>query len=359
MASKEEKLSQSFGNFFNNTVKAATPSLISQPAGSAMPRMQNEQVVMIDPKMIGPFSIPSAKPDGGQAFEVNRDQEYESLKEKILRDGIQQPAVVRPWKYDGSYRYEMIVGHRRRMICLDTDQKLPCIIRNLDDNEATIVMTTTNTETRHKLKPSELAWAYRMEFDARKHQGKPIDIVTDQEEEEANDNAPAELTTEQIGRSRGISARTVSRYIRLTYLHTEILHDYVDTEQIKLTAAVSLSYLPEDIQEEVLRCLQKGIRIDDTKATLLKDSAKRGALAVSDVEDCLLGKAKKKAPSPTLKVPAERLKAFFPKKVKPAKMEQDLFEAMTISSVIREYFPNSTAEEICVELNMILKKQDG
>lgn len=366
MASKEELFRSKTSSLLGNgaTPKAVARSQVS--GGNTMFRNQSEQICMIDPNMIGPFSVPSAKPDGGQAFEVVRDQEFESLKEKILSDGIQQPAVIRPWPYQENpcdYRYEMIVGHRRQLICKDTGMLLPCVIRRMDDNEAIIVMTTTNTEGRHKPKPSELAWAYRMEFDARKHQGKPLNSLTEVTEEpvcvqeDAESAHSADTTADLIGKSRGISGRTVSRYIRLSYLIPEILNDYVNSEQVKIVTGVHLSYLPDSIQRDVMECLRKGIRVDETAAKTLRELHDHGKLKTTDVEAVLTGK--KKAPAvPSYKIPSARLKRFFPKKAKPDQVEQDIFDALTVQSIVKEHFPNATTEEICAELRLILSRTD-
>lgn len=354
MANTQEKIMKDLaGAGVNPKVREINnkPRQISSAAPPGAGRM--EYIQQIDPDLIGPYSIPSDKPGGGQAFKIKKDEEYESLKEKIAAHGVNTPAIIRLWKYDNSFRYEMLAGHRRQMICKELGIQLPCIIRaNLSDDDATIIMTSTNTETRQTMDPSELAWAYRMELNALKHQGRSLSNGNNTSAQ--NEPKSGMTTAEQVGKARGDSRAKVQRYIRLTYLIPELLYDYVDHKYIDLLTGVALSYLPNEMQEEVLHCLQAGAKIQSVQAETLKQLQKDGTLTAEIVRTNLLGTVQRKRTS-MVKIPSARISTFFPKHTKPETMEQALFEAMTIRN---EFFPNATLDEIRAELQEFLASRD-
>jgi len=171
-------------------------------------------------------------PFPGHPFRVDDDEEMQSLVESIILSGILCPVAVR----EVSGRYQLIGGHRRRRAAeLAGLNELPALVREMTDDEATIAMVDDNLR-REKILPSERAWAYRMKLEAIRHQGK------------ASRHAVGKESADTVGEQTGDSGRTVQRYIRLTYLISELLQ-LVDEGAISIAKGVELSYLPE--QEQV------------------------------------------------------------------------------------------------------------
>ena len=156
------------------------------------------------------------------------------------------PALVRP-KEDGGY--EMIAGHRRKFASQYANiETMPCIVRNLSDDEATIIMVDTNLRQRENLLPSEKAFAYKMKLDAMKRQGLRTDLTSTPLVEK--------LSVAELGKEYNESRETVRRYIRLTELIPQIL-DMVDNDLIALRPAVEISFLDESHQEYLLDVMQQ------------------------------------------------------------------------------------------------------
>lgn len=165
-------------------------------------------------------------------FRVVEDEKMEELKESIEKYGILTPGIARPMPGGG---YEVISGHRRRYAAEQVGKEdMLFIVRDYTDDEATIIMVDSNIQ-REDLLPSEKAKAYRMKYDAMKHQGIKSD----------------KSTAEAVGETAGDSGRTVQRYIRLTYLLPELLY-LVDSKKLKFVEGVALSFFSEENQECIL-----------------------------------------------------------------------------------------------------------
>lgn len=179
-------------------------------------------------------------------FKIIENAELEMLKKSISECGIMNPAIVRQRKHG---RYEMISGHRRKYVCQQLNiQQIPCIIKNLSDDEATIFMVDSNLQ-REKLLPSEKAYAYKMKQLALSHQGK------------ASDQIGPKLTTEKIGTEHGDSSTQVKRFIRLTNLIPELLemvdnHELGKSPKIGLSPASEISFLTEQEQKNLLAWIE-------------------------------------------------------------------------------------------------------
>ena len=200
--------------------------------------MSTEERLDAKKPKVDELPLDELKPFKDHPFKVMEDEEMERLKESIRVSGVLIPALARPTESG----YELISGHRRLAACralgLNT---MPVIVRNLSDEEAIITMVDSNLQREHIL-PSEKAFAYKMKYDALKHQGR------------TSDQLGPKLTVEEI--SRGDSASQVKRYIRLTNLIPDILK-LVDEGRIALTPAVELSYLNNHEQEvlnEIMSC---------------------------------------------------------------------------------------------------------
>ena len=186
----------------------------------------------------------------GHPFRVLDDEKMEETVESVKKYGVLMPGIVRP-RVEGGY--EIVAGHRRKRACeLAGLETMPVLIRNYSDDEATVAMVDPNLQ-REDILPSEKAHAYRMKYDAMKHQG-----------------SGGGNTFEQIGETAGESGKTVQRYICLSKLSEELL-TLVDEKKLPIRSGVELSYLNEKEQAWVLAIIKdQGIMVSPAQATKLK-----------------------------------------------------------------------------------------
>lgn len=189
-------------------------------------------------------------------FKVRMDEKMMEMADSVKQYGVLVPALVRPKENGG---YEMIAGHRRKRASeMAGKPMLSCIIRDMTDDEATIVMVDSNLQ-REQILPSEKAFAYKMKLDAMKRQGQRTDLTSDPLGWKLSGKESASI----VGKDSGDSQTQVRRYIRLTHLIPEIL-DLVDNSvlrekdklQIALRPAVELSYLTEKEQKDLLEIME-------------------------------------------------------------------------------------------------------
>lgn len=201
-------------------------------------------------------------------FHVEENDELREMARSILDHGVLTPAIARPRPEGG---YELLSGHRRKAAAQLAGLKtLPVVVREMDDDAATIVMVDSNQQ-RENLLPSEKAFAYKMKLEAIKHQGKATSRQVVGKLESADVIADDE------------SGRNVQRFIRLTYLLPELLK-MVDEGRIAMTPAVELSYLPEKMQKELLdTCAMLDCTPSLSQAVKLKKLAQEGTLNEADV----------------------------------------------------------------------------
>ena len=196
-----------------------------------------EHVVMMNLEKIHPFK--------DHPFKVADDEDMRKTADSIREYGVLVPAIVRPME---NGEYEMISGHRRRYASmLAGKETMPVIIREMDDDTATILMVDSNLQREHIL-PSERAKAYQMKMEALKHQGERKDLQKGEDGTSRQVVGKLEAS-DIIGQSTGESGRQVQRYMRLNNLIPEIL-DLVDDKKIAFNPAVELSYLPKEEQRE-------------------------------------------------------------------------------------------------------------
>ena len=206
-------------------------------------------------------------------FRVEVNDELKELARSIQEHGVLTPAIARP-KPEGGY--ELLSGHRRRAASKIAGlNSLPVIVRDLDDDAATIIMVDSNQQ-RENLLPSEKAFAYQMKLEAMKRKaGRPT--------KNAPQLAAKSRTDDQLAEEAGTSGDTIRRYIRLTYLLPELLK-MVDEGRIALTPAVELSYLPRKMQEELLEvCSMMDCTPSLSQAVQLKKLAQAKKLKAEDV----------------------------------------------------------------------------
>ena len=193
---------------------------------------------------IGDLSIDLIHDFPNHPFKITDNEEMYDMVESVSKRGVIMPAIVRKESNDN---YTMIAGHRRKHAAkLAGLKRIPCIIMNLTDDEATILMVDTNINQRRKMLLSEKAFAYKMKLDAIKHQGKKEDETSRLIGEKLKKIFSADI----IGKEVGESARTIQRYVRLTYLIPELL-ELVDKETngMGLYPAVEISYISQENQK--------------------------------------------------------------------------------------------------------------
>lgn len=225
--------------------------------------------------------IAQLEPFPNHPFKVIENEDYFILRQSIQDHGITSPILV--WETEDG-RYIVLSGHRRTSASEDlshTDERfavVPCIIyRGITLEEATIIMVDENAR-REKLMPSEKAWAYRMKLEAMSRQGKRTDLTCVPMAHKSENNAPFEKskTRELIGEARGESGDQVRRYIRLTYLISDLLR-YVDDNKLGFRAGVEISYLKEEEQKSLLQKIYETQKFPTLKqASLIKRASQAG-----------------------------------------------------------------------------------
>lgn len=179
-------------------------------------------------------------------YKVKNDEKMQSMVQSVKEMGVIYPVIVR--KKDNG-KYEMISGHRRKMASvLAGKKKIKCIVKNLTDDEATILMVDSNIQ-REEILPSEKAYSYKMKLDAIKHQGRKIEETSNQLGGKNNESA------QLLGEDQGDSGTQVRRYIRLTKLIPEILKK-VDEKRIAFNPAVEISYLTQEEQTKLYDAME-------------------------------------------------------------------------------------------------------
>lgn len=231
------------------------------------------------------------------------DETLEELTKSIIENGITTPLIVRTLK-DG--KYEIVSGHRRKRVCeLLGIEKVPCIVRNMNRDEAIIQMVDSNIQ-REKVLPSERAFAYKMKLDAMKHQGKKIAETSRQLGEKS-------LSVEIVGKESGDSARQIQRYIRLTYLIPELL-EMVDIGRIGLSPAVEISYLKEHEPKLLLNAIELYDHTPSlSQAQTLKELSKKYELDEDSLEDIM--SEEKPNQIPKINIPYTRVEKYLPRNV--------------------------------------------
>lgn len=208
---------------------------------------------------IGDLSIDLIHDFPNHPFKITDNEEMYDMVESVSKRGVIMPAIVRKKSNDN---YTMIAGHRRKHAAkLAGLKRIPCIIMNLTDDEATILMVDTNINQRRKMLLSEKAFAYKMKLDAIKHQGKKEDETSRLIGEKLKKIFSADI----IGKEVGESARTIQRYVRLTYLIPELL-ELVDKETngMGLYPAVEISYISQENQ----KLIYESFKYNDATASM-------------------------------------------------------------------------------------------
>ena len=262
-------------------------------------------------------------------FKVKQDEAMMEMVESVRQYGVLVPALVRP-KSDGGY--EMVAGHRRKMASrLAGKTDMDCIVRELTDEEAIIIMVDSNLQ-REQLLPSEKAFAYKMKLDALKRQGQRTDLTSS-----PMDNKLKGITSaQQIGGKTGDSQPQIYRYIRLTYLLPELL-EMVDNSvtkdkelmQIALRPAVELSYLPEEEQRILLDTMElEDCTPSHAQAIKMRQFSKEGKLTEEVI--CSIMQEEKPNQKEQFRMPKDRINRFFAPGTPAQKIEDTIVKALEL-----------------------------
>lgn len=252
-------------------------------------------------------------------FKVRRDEAMTEMAESIKQYGVLVPALVRP-KSDGNY--EMVAGHRRKMACVLAERPtIPCVIRELTDDEAIIIMVDSNLQ-REKVLPSEKAFAYKIKLDAIKRQGQRTDLTSSP----LDNKLSGKTSAQQLGESSGDSQPQIYRYIRLTNLIPEIL-DLVDENKIALRPAVELSYLTEEEQRSLLETMEcEDCTPSHAQAIKMRKFSEAGNLTGEVIMSIM--QEEKPNQKEQFKMPKERIAKYFPAGTPAQKMENTIIKAL-------------------------------
>ena len=251
-------------------------------------------------------------------FHVSMDNEMERLVESIKQNGVLVPALVRPKESGG---YEMIAGHRRKFASgLAGREEIPCIVRTLSDDESTIIMVDSNMQ-RENLLPSEKAFAFKMKLEAMKRQGMRTDLTSCQVGTKLS-------SAEKLGSETQESARQVYRYVRLTYLIPELLKR-VDEGKMAINPAVEISYIPKELQEEILNAME----MEDCTPSYAQAKKMRKFLDMNKLSgDSILAIMQEEKPNQKEKIVLreERISKFIPPNIPLKGREEYIIKALAL-----------------------------
>ena len=269
---------------------------------------QQERVQEIPLSELHPFE--------GHPFRVVDDEEMMKTAESVRDFGVLTPAIVRP---DPDGGYEIVSGHRRhRASELAEKETMPVIVRDLDDDAATIIMVDSNLQ-RENLLPSERAFAYKMKLEALKNQGARSDLTSAQLGRKLE-------TADIVGQESGDSRNQVRRFIRLTNLMPELL-DMVDEKKIAFNPAVELSYLDESQQRDFLEAMNDTQNAPSlSQAQRLKRLAQEGHFSY-DVAFAVMGEEKKDELDKVV-IKNDTLRKYFPRSYTPKQMEDTIIKLL-------------------------------
>ena len=268
---------------------------------------------------IKPVPISELKPFEQQPFKVLLDESMDELVDSIKQSGVLTPVIARPHKDGG---YEILSGHRRVKACeLAGITEIPVVVKNLDDDTATILLVDSNLQREHIL-PSEKAFAYQMKLEAMKRKaGRP-------EKEnfvQIGQNKSAYNSRQELSEQTGESSVQIQRYIRLTNLIDPILQ-MVDDNQIAMNAAVELSYLGSKEQAAVMQSIEK----EDTSPSIAQAKKMRkfhqdGNLSAAVIDSIMM---EQKPETVKITLGEDKLKKYFPKNYTKEKMEEIILKLL-------------------------------
>jgi ParB family chromosome partitioning protein len=271
----------------------------------------NEQVQQIPLSEIRPFK--------NHPFKVTDDELMQQTIDSIMQVGVLNPAIIRPAPEGG---YEMVSGHRRLHAAdLAGLKTIPAIVRNLDDDEAVILMVDSNLQ-RETISPMERAQAYKMKLEALKHQGKRVDLTCDQ----VGHKLDSKKSIQKVAEDAGESKTQVQRYIRLTELLPEV-QKKVDSKEIAFSPAVELSYLTHDEQKQFLDAMDYSQNTPSlSQAQRLKKLSREGKCTKEAMRSIMSEEKKEEQERITLS--SDTLRKYFPRSYTPLQMQQTIIKLL-------------------------------
>lgn len=274
---------------------------------------QLEKVVTLNPAEISDFP--------NHPFKVKQDEAMAEMVDSVRKYGVLVPALVRPKEVGG---YEMVAGHRRKFAAALAElTEIPCIVRNLTDDEATIIMVDSNLQ-RETILPSEKAFAYKMKLDAMKRQGQRSDLTSATKLQKSAGKTSREILAEQAGESH----EQIRKYIRLTLLIPELLQ-MVDDGKIAFSPAVEFSYLKEQEQRSLLDTMElEDCTPSVAQAKKLKQFSQDGKLT----DEVILSIMQEEKPNQKeqFKMPKERISKYFAPGTPAQKIEDTIVKALEL-----------------------------
>ena len=268
---------------------------------------------------IKPVPISELKPFTEQPFKVKLDEDMDALVDSIKQCGVLTPVIARPHKDGG---YEILSGHRRVKACeLAGITDIPVVVKNLDDDTATILLVDSNLQREHIL-PSEKAFAYQMKLEAMKRKaGRPSKENSCQ----IGTDLVGIRSDELLSENTNDSARNIQRYIRLTNLIDPIL-DMVDNNQIAMNAAVEISYLGSKEQAAVMQSIEK----EETSPSIAQARKMRKFHQDGNLSNAVIDSIMMEQKPETVKITLgeDKLKKYFPKSYSKAKMEEIILKLL-------------------------------
>lgn len=276
-----------------------------------MPVKKSERVQEIPLSELHPFK--------NHPFRVVDDEAMQRTVESVAQFGVLAPALARPRPKGG---YELVAGHRRRRASeLAGLETMPVIVRQMDDDTATIAMVDSNLQ-RETLLPSERAFAYKMKMEAMKHQGERTDLTSGQLGRKSDGKESREIIAEQTGES----ARQVQRFINLTNLIPELL-DMVDRKEIAFNPAVELSFLKKEEQQGFLEAMDYGQSTPSlSQAQRIKKLSQAG-MCTQDAMNTIMNE-EKKSELDTVTLKNDVLRKYFPRSYTPKQMQDTIIRLL-------------------------------
>lgn len=276
-----------------------------------MPVKKSERVQEIPLSELHPFK--------NHPFRVVDDKAMQRTVESVAQFGVLAPALARPRPEGG---YELVAGHRRmRASELAGLETMPVIVRQMDDDTATIAMVDSNLQ-RETLLPSERAFAYKMKMEAMKHQGERTDLTSGQLGRKSDGKESREIIAEQTGES----ARQVQRFINLTNLIPELL-DMVDRKEIAFNPAVELSFLKKEEQQGFLEAMDYGQSTPSlSQAQRIKKLSQAG-MCTQDAMNTIMNE-EKKSELDTVTLKNDVLRKYFPRSYTPKQMQDTIIRLL-------------------------------
>ena len=319
---------------FNGTLKMPLTTPDAQPAAGSAPDAEKKvtfaplaqnTLTELPINLLHDFATGMEK----QPFRPYSSEDMEALQQNIRERGIIQPLIVRPL---GNHNYEIIAGHNRRSAARAVGyEAVPCIVRELTDDEAILQMISTNLQQRKNLLPSEKAFAYKIQLDAMKRQGFRTDLTSRQLVGRLE-------TADLVGQEVGECGRQIQRYIRLTYL-TPALLQAVDEKKLGLTIGATLSFLSCENQQIVENFFmgKQRLGIDQRTADKLRELESAGELTEDRLRQVFLSSPVK--PLRKIRVNYKTIKSYFKEDVTEKEVQE------TIQAALKFYFDEKSKGE--------------